>query len=87
MKLDRDASGQASVAAGERVLIGLHSNIAATSASGTRCSATTSSKTWHRGDGIEPLLSRSSFDPFRPRCVLPTAARQPAVTRGTGGHD
>ena len=61
MKLDRDASGHASVAGGERVLIGLHSNIASTSASGTRCSATTSSKTWHRGDGIEPFI--------RPRIV------------------
>jgi hypothetical protein len=62
VKLGRDASGQASVAGGGRVLIALHSNIASTSASGTRCSVTTSSKTWHRGDGIEPLLSRASFD-------------------------
>ena len=79
MKLDRDASGHASVAGGERVLIGLHSNIASTSASGTRCSATTSSKTWHRGDGIEPLLGRASLDACRPRCVLPKAARQPTT--------
>jgi hypothetical protein len=64
VKLDRDASGHASVSGGERVLIGLPSNIASKLVSGTRCSATTSSKTWHRRDGGRTLVK-----PRIVRCV------------------